>query len=531
LTKAISLWRTKFLRWTGKAKYAIQVVITIDESQIETQHIACVEREDLTPTTLRLTLAEGKTILKALQAVVVEQQMTAYLETQRSCAHCGHLQRSKGSHTTQVRTVFGTISVKSPRLYQCPCQPHPTETYSPLAALLPEHLTPELLFLETKWAALVSYGITAQLLEDVLPIDDTLAPCTMRGHVFKVAERLEQALGEEQWSFIDSCPAEWSHLPIPNGPLTVGIDGGYVRAQPKQGWFEVIAGKSLLAFTRGEESEQPVSSKSFAFVQTYDQKPKRRLFEVLQSQGHQLNQQITFLSDGGDTVRDLQLYLNPHAEHLLDWFHVAMRLTVLQQTAKGLPHQIRDEEQDYPLRDPVIRNLERLKWFLWHGNVYKALQVVQSVEMDLDDAVATSGHATARKLLKTVEEFHIYIKNNGGFIPNYGERYRAGERISTGFVESTVNQVISKRFCKKQQTAWTPRGAHLLLQPHAGVKWRLGGDLPRVVSGVPCGSSADGGVTPQNQTLSIFGDARTERVIRTVTPVAPIPWGRERGGR
>ena len=330
--------------------------------------------------------------------------------------------------------------------------------------LLPEPITPELLFLETKWAALVSYGITAQLLQDVLPIDDTLAPCTIREHVFTVAERLEQQLGEEQWSFIDSCPAEWSRLPMPNGPLTVGIDGGYVRAQGKQGWFEVIAGKSLLAFTRGEESEEPVSSKCFAFVQTYDQKPKQRLFEVLQSQGHQLNQQITFLSDGGDTVRELQLYLNPHAEHLLDWFHVAMRLTVLQQTAKGLPDQIRDEEQDYPLRDPVVRELERLKWYVWHGNVYKALQVVQSVEMDLDATVATSGHGTARKLLKAVEEFHTYIENNSGFIPNYGERYRHGERISTGFVESAVNQVISKRFCKKQQMAWTPRGAHLLLQ-------------------------------------------------------------------
>ena len=163
-------------------------------------------------------------------------------------------------------------------------------------------------------------------------------------------------------------------------------------------------------------------------------------------------------------MRELQLYLNPHAEHLLDWFHVTMRLTVLQQTAKGLPDQIRDEEVDYPLREPVLRNLERLKWFLWHGNVYKALQVVQSVEMDLDAAVATSGHATARKLLKAVEEFHTYIENNSGFIPNYGERYRHGERISTGFVKSTVNQVISKRFCKKQQMQWTKRGAHLLLQ-------------------------------------------------------------------
>jgi hypothetical protein len=37
-------------------------------------------------------------------------------------------------------------------------------------------------------------------------------------------------------------------------------------------------------------------------------------------------------------------------------------------------------------------------------------------------------------------------------------------KLSTAFVESTVNQVISKRMVKKQQMQWTPRGAHLLLQ-------------------------------------------------------------------
>jgi hypothetical protein len=57
-----------------------------------------------------------------------------------------------------------------------------------------------------------------------------------------------------------------------------------------------------------------------------------------------------------------------------------------------------------------------------------------------------------------------YIENNTGFIPNDGEGYRNGEGISTGFVESTVNQVVSKRFCKKQQIQWTKRAAHLLLQ-------------------------------------------------------------------
>ena len=44
------------------------------------------------------------------------------------------------------------------------------------------------------------------------------------------------------------------------------------------------------------------------------------------------NQQVVFLFDGGDDVRNLQFYLSPEAEHLLDWFHVAMRLTVLIQT-------------------------------------------------------------------------------------------------------------------------------------------------------------------------------------------------------
>ena len=50
----------------------------------------------------------------------------------------------------------------------------------------------------------------------------------------------------------------------------------------------------------------------------------------------QMNQPGTFLSDGGESVRELQLYLNPNAEHLLDCFHLAMRLALMQQTAKSL---------------------------------------------------------------------------------------------------------------------------------------------------------------------------------------------------
>jgi len=80
-----------------------------------------------------------------------------------------------------------------------------------------------------------------------------------------------------------------------------------------------------------------------------------------------------------------------------------------------------------------------------------------------------------RKLLKAVREFGTYITSNRTFIVNYGDRYRHGEIISTGFVESAINQVVSKRMVKKQQMRWTERGALLLLQVRTRVlnqEWR-----------------------------------------------------------
>jgi hypothetical protein len=54
-----------------------------------------------------------------------------------------------------------------------------------------------------------------------------------------------------------------------------------------------------------------------------------------------------------------------------------------------------------------------------------------------------------------VQKFRTYLESNRAFIPDYGQRYRHGETISTAFVESTVNYVLSKRFVKKQSMHWT----------------------------------------------------------------------------
>jgi hypothetical protein len=176
----------------------------------------------------------------------------------------------------------------------------------------------------------MSTGLSEKLLREVLPIGQALKAATIRNHVQGVAQRIDGELGAKQPFFIDGCELDWENLPRPDMSLTVGLDGGYVHScaqrTRKHGWFEVIAGKSVT---------DDGASKRFAFVHNYDEKPKRRVFEVLKSQGMQMNQQVTFLSDGADTVRDLQLYLNPHAERILDWFHITMRITVMLSDGKG----------------------------------------------------------------------------------------------------------------------------------------------------------------------------------------------------
>jgi hypothetical protein len=53
-----------------------------------------------------------------------------------------------------------------------------------------------------------------------------------------------------------------------------------------------------------------------------------------------------------------------------------------------------------------------------------------------------------RKLLKAVRTFETYVTNNRAAIPNYGERYRRGRTTATSFVESAVNQVVSRQCLK-----------------------------------------------------------------------------------
>lgn len=133
-------------------------------------------------------------------------------------------------------------------------------------------------------------------------------------------------------------------------------------------------------------------------------------------------------------------------------------LTLVANSAAPLSSRHHDEDEGKRL----LRELGRIKWLIWHGNQHRACQRADGLR---DDAEALElDYPHLGRFTRAAHEFAVYLAGGRGSLVNYGERFRAGERISSAMAESTVNAVVSKRFAKRQQMQWTKRGAHLLLQ-------------------------------------------------------------------
>jgi hypothetical protein len=100
----------------------------------------------------------------------------------------------------------------------------------------------------------------------VLPLGGQINTRTVRRQLQRVAERTERDLGSEEHVYIEGCPRDWGQLPRPGAPITVGIDGGYVRGRQgksrSEGHFEVIAGKAWLTIPLNVSPSSAAMTKS-----------------------------------------------------------------------------------------------------------------------------------------------------------------------------------------------------------------------------------------------------------------------------
>src|SRR3954468_15644511 len=274
-------------------------IVADDNSVISEGEILHLDKGDDRLEVIGLSFDEAKAALASIQGGVVSAQAASFLARHRSCDLCGSLLLSKGPGRTRFRTAFGTITLSSPRFHCCPCRPGEARTFSPLNLLLTECVAPELLYLETRWASLMSYGMTADLLKDVLPIGSTADASTIRRHLHKVAARHEADLSGEQPGGLEEGPVNGQ--PLPQAAVIVGIDGGYVRNwHDKKHNFEV--GKSMAADR---------DDRYFGLVRSQDEQPGRRFRDVLRTQALPVTQAVTMLTDGGDSVRALAGELSP----------------------------------------------------------------------------------------------------------------------------------------------------------------------------------------------------------------------------
>jgi len=413
-------------RKLGGMKWTVKLVAE-GRSSVEHEVITIERGESISPATIGLTIAEGKVILEGLQRRVVARQVQEHNVAPRFCSQCGKAFRSKGYYRSTLRSVYGNVPLRVRRVKGCPCTGSQNHSYSVLFTNK-NPVTPELRYLTAKMAALMPFGKAADFLSELLPVSAKVSASTVRNRTMRVGRRLQKSA-----EALANAAA-----PSPCKAAVIGFDGGYVRArhQRPERNFEIVAGKVL---------DEKGAATRFAFVRQGGREGVSTAHLALVRHGVNHDTSLTVLTDGDAGLRAIHHQLAPQAEHVLDWFHISMRFQNLKQVARGLT--------DGALRGHALDQLERGKWRFWNGQAVRG--IVGLVHLGQWARARSFEHIPAlRKLGNALLDMIRYLELNADSMPDYGQRYRSGSPIATGFAESAVNEIISKRMVKKQQMRW-----------------------------------------------------------------------------
>lgn len=166
------------------------------------------------------------------------------------------------------------------------------------------------------------------------------------------------------------------------------------------------------------------------------------------------------ISDGAEILKRLPRAMPKPTTHIIDWFHIAMKIQPMQQIADHMARSRPDEPETSP---PIARRVRAMKWRLWHGRVNRAIRDLQELLDELRPEGEIEDLSIAR-LRSLGAQLLIYVVSNRSAIINYGKRYRAGFRVASTLAEGAVNSIVGERMAKSQQMRWSVRGAHMLMQ-------------------------------------------------------------------
>jgi hypothetical protein len=343
------------------------------------------------PRSIGLTVAEGKQILAETQRHLVQAQTKEHCRRRQICQRCQSRRPLKDVRSRRLVSLFGIVAVKAPRFKPCPCAVTCRRTLSPVGEIMPDRCTPEYEQVLAKMGALLPYRRARTVLSEFLPLGQPQTVETTRRRTLCVGARLEREAVASQ----ASPPAE----PAPS--IMMSIDGGHIRATPQyQGrTFEV-----LLAQVSRDEGKPTV----FSSVPAEAQAQTRQLRGVLQRMGATSATTATILSDGADGPRALGAAASPGpTHHVLDWFHLAMRIQHPAQATKSWPDKT---EEDRSAGKRLADTIERIRWRLWHGQVRRSLDLIDETAAKLETmADDTASAAAARKVARLLRDLETYV--------------------------------------------------------------------------------------------------------------------------
>ncbi len=442
------------------------VSIKSHDSGAECVTVAELDRSGpVSAASLGMTLAEAKKLLRQVQRHLVQSQLSMHVEAQRTCRVCGARRWVKDNRTVCFKSLFGGVKVTAPRLHGCDCQASASGAQTLTIEGMANWVAPELEYVQSRLGASLPYARASELLTLLLPVDAGNSTSTLRWRTLTVGTRLETQLRQAPGS--DAEPATKARS---SSQVAMGLDSGFVRdSKPRsERSFEIVVGRILGRNAR---------SRSLGFVRRVEnnEQVRHRIRHRVSGEGATTDR-LTVFTDGDEGLRCLQLDVLPNAVHVLDWFHLTRRLTVLKNVLHGQEAVARIPTHYH---DTLCKALKSLKWRLWHGQYERSVRKLEEFLFILRLRSISSKPVVCR-LRRLAKKLLGYLRNNADSLPNYGKRYRAGKRIATSFVESAVNQLIDKRMSKSQQMRWSHTGAHLLLQVRAEVvDGRLGDNFER----------------------------------------------------
>jgi hypothetical protein len=171
------------------------------------------------------------------------------------------------------------------------------------------------------------------VIAEFLPVKSTESFVTVRHRTLNLGKRLDENARDRAW--FDPPHAnerDQIELDLPNDPereFIVSIDTAHVKSASESDGkaFEIAVARC----GRGQGGSRP--GHYFVTADISKQELRLRTLQALQAEGYTGRGEITILSDGAEIMKRLPRGLPRPTKHIVDWFHIAMKIQPLQQVA------------------------------------------------------------------------------------------------------------------------------------------------------------------------------------------------------